>query len=264
MSRSRLRGLILPGLLVLCALAVLVSLGNWQVRRLAWKEDLIARTSERPRSEPLDLREEGLGAIGDAPAFLAANEYRPVLLRGEYRPASEVRVFTSLAEPRSGPFGGPGFWIVTPFAAEPDGSRIYVNRGFVPQDRGTSYEQSPAGIVEIKGLVRAPEQGNWFTPNPDTEKRIFYARDPLRIAAATGLRRWDDPAFDRPRCLGNAGLRSPPGWRDDDDVYQQSPSIRDHLVRLGSGFASSICDLCDRSPARERQEAGLTRPIAAS
>jgi surfeit locus 1 family protein len=185
MDRSRLRGLMLPGLLVLCALAVLVSLGNWQVRRLAWKEDLIARTSSRPKSEPLDLRKTGLGAIGETPAFLAANEYRPVLLRGEYDPEGEVRVFTSLAEPRSGPFGGPGFWIVTPFAAEPDGSRIYVNRGFVPQDR--SYEPPAAGLTEIEGLIRAPEQGSWFTPDPDLEKRIFYARDPLRITAATGL-----------------------------------------------------------------------------
>ena len=45
---ARLRGLILPAVLTLAALAVLVSLGNWQVERLAWKEDLIARATERP------------------------------------------------------------------------------------------------------------------------------------------------------------------------------------------------------------------------
>ena len=46
--RARLRGLILPALLRSPRFAVLVSLGNWQVRRLAWKEDLIARATERP------------------------------------------------------------------------------------------------------------------------------------------------------------------------------------------------------------------------
>ena len=39
----------LPGVLTFAAFAVLVSLGNWQVRRLAWKEDLIERVEERMR-----------------------------------------------------------------------------------------------------------------------------------------------------------------------------------------------------------------------
>ena len=41
------RGLILPGLATLVALAILVSLGTWQLRRLEWKEGLIARMQSR-------------------------------------------------------------------------------------------------------------------------------------------------------------------------------------------------------------------------
>lgn len=186
-ARSRLRGLILPALLALGLFAVLVALGNWQVRRLAWKEDLIARTAERPKAEPLDFRQTGVGGVGDVPAFLDANEYRPVLLKGAYEPDGEVRVFTSLSDPKSGRFSGPGFWVLTPFATEPGKAAIYVNRGFVPQDRGDSYAPPPAGHVEIEGLVRAPEPGSRFTPDPDLEKRVFYARDPVRMAEATGL-----------------------------------------------------------------------------
>jgi len=176
-----------PAVLTLAALILLVSLGNWQVRRLAWKEDLIARTAARSTSEPLDLRQAGLGSIGDVAAFLDANEYRPTRLAGEYQPAGEVRAFTSLEEPRSGPFSGPGFWIMTPFATEPGRISIYVNRGFVPQDKADSYDPPRAGPVEIVGLIRAPERGSYFTPNPDLQKRVFYARDPIRMAAATGL-----------------------------------------------------------------------------
>ncbi len=182
-----LRGLIVPALLTLAALAILVALGNWQVRRLAWKEDLIARTAARPKSAPLDFRRTGFGEIGDVAPFLDANEYRPVLLKGEFEPAGEVRVFTSLEEPRSGPFSGPGFSVLTPFRTEPANAAIYVNRGFVPQDRGNSYAPPPGGEVEIEGLVRAPEPGSRFTPDPDLAKRVFYSRDPLRMAAATGL-----------------------------------------------------------------------------
>ena len=94
MARSRFHGLIVLALLTLAALAVLVSLGNWQFRRLAWKEDLIARTIARPKSEPLDFRRTGLSEIGDVTAFLDTNDYRPVRLAGEYQTAGEMRVFT--------------------------------------------------------------------------------------------------------------------------------------------------------------------------
>lgn len=187
MAPARLRGLIVPAVLTLAALVVLVSLGNWQVRRLAWKEDLIARTTERPTSAPLDLRQTGFSDIGDAAAFLDENEYRPVRLAGEYQPAGEVRVFTSLGEDKHGPFGGPGYWVMTPFAAMPAKTPVYVNRGFVPQEKAQSYDPPPAGAVEIEGLIRAPERGSFFTPDPDLQKRLFYARDPSRMAQATGL-----------------------------------------------------------------------------
>jgi surfeit locus 1 family protein len=183
---ARLRGLILPAVLVCLALAVLVSLGNWQVRRLAWKEDLIARVTERPASEPIDFRNRRLTDLGDPRAFLDANEYRPILMTGEFRPKGEVLVFTSLTRPR-GPAGGPGYWVLTPFVASPDGVTVLVNRGFVPDGREDAYAPPPAGTLTLQGLLRAPETGSWFTPDPKLEERIFFARDPSRIAGATGL-----------------------------------------------------------------------------
>ena len=36
-------------------LAVLLGLGSWQVERLAWKEDLLARMAERRNAPPLTL-----------------------------------------------------------------------------------------------------------------------------------------------------------------------------------------------------------------
>jgi surfeit locus 1 family protein len=143
--------------------------------------------SERPKAAPLDLRQKGLAGIGDVATFLQENEYRRVLLLGEYLSAHEVRVFTSIEEPRSGPFSGPGFFILTPFSAAADAATVYVNRGFVPQERSDSYARPPTGMMEVEGLLRAPERGSWFTPDPDLAKRTFYARDPLRMAAVTGL-----------------------------------------------------------------------------
>jgi surfeit locus 1 family protein len=178
--------LIVPAILTLAALAVLVSLGNWQLHRLAWKKDLIARVAERPSMPPVDLRTESMIDTGDPDSFLEFDEYRPALVRGEYDPNGEVLVFTSLNEPR-GPFGGPGYWVMTPFLASRDGVMVLVNRGFVPDGRQNDYAPAPAGERTIRGLIRGPERGSWLTPAPDLEKRIFFVRDPTAIEDATDL-----------------------------------------------------------------------------
>jgi surfeit locus 1 family protein len=162
-----------------------VSLGSWQVQRLAWKEDLIARVASRPVEAPLDLASRNLAEVGDPAAFLESYEYRRAVMRGEYVPSDEVLAFTSLDEPR-GPFGGPGYWVLTPFRTPFSDVLVYVNRGFVPQERKAEYSPPLEGRVTAEGLIRAPETGSWFTPDPDIENRVFYARDLERIAAATG------------------------------------------------------------------------------
>jgi surfeit locus 1 family protein len=179
-----LRGLILPAILTLAALAMLVSLGNWQVERLAWKEDLIARANERPSAEPLDLRADGPDFAADE-AFLEEYEYRNALITGRYDRAGEVLVFTSLSD-ATGPLSGIGYWVLTPLVAWRGGKIVYVNRGFVPEERKRDYAAPPAGEVTVRGLIRSPETGSWFTPKPNLQERIFFARDP-RILAATGL-----------------------------------------------------------------------------
>ena len=184
--RATLRSLLLPTVLTVLALFVLVSLGNWQVRRLAWKEDLIVRVQERPQSEPLDMRHGDLAEIGEPSSFLERNEYRPMVLTGSYKPDEEVRVFTSLSRPR-GRFGGPGYWVMTPFVTPPSGATILVNRGFVPDGMEDAYAPPPAGEQTIRGLIRAAETGSWLTPKPDLQKRVFFARDPARIAGVTGI-----------------------------------------------------------------------------
>jgi surfeit locus 1 family protein len=173
-----------PAVFTLVGVAILVSLGNWQVRRLAWKEDLIARVAERPNEPAVDLGAARFADLSDTPSFLAENEYRTASMAGEYRPQGEVLAFTALADPK-GAYGGPGFWVMTPFAVEGSGLVVYVNRGFVPQARKRDYAPPPAGETIVRGLIRSPELGSAFTPAPDLKERVFYARDVARIARET-------------------------------------------------------------------------------
>jgi surfeit locus 1 family protein len=170
----------MPAILALAAFAVLVALGNWQIRRLAWKEDLIARASVRP-NEPV----QPLLPASDWPSFdVAAGEYRPFRLTGHFLNEKEALVFTSLPDPK-GPFGGPGFWVVTPFALS-EGGTVFVNRGFAPQGRElpSDREDSPSNApTEVVGLMRPSETRGAFTPADRPDENVFYARNVVDLAA---------------------------------------------------------------------------------
>jgi surfeit locus 1 family protein len=181
---SRLRALILPGVLALAAIAVLVSLGNWQMRRLAWKEELIANATERPSAPVQDLP-----SLSRWPDFdIEEAEFRPFRLAGRFLHDKEAWVFTSLGEPK-GKFGGPGYWIVTPFALE-NGGTVLVNRGFAPQERHRPLERGEAlssGKVSVSGLLRPDEERSIFTPDDRSADNVFFARQVDAIATAKGL-----------------------------------------------------------------------------
>ena len=169
----------------MAALAVLISLGNWQLRRLAWKEDLIARAAERPSGPVADLPP----ASAWERLTLADLEYRPFRLRGRFLHEAEALVFTSLSDP-SGRFAGPGYWVVTPFVLD-DGGTVFVNRGFAPQDRyrpADRDETLTGAPVTVTGLLRPDESGNLFTPEDRPESNIFFARNVAKLAAAKRIR----------------------------------------------------------------------------
>ena len=184
-SPSRhLLGLIVSALVVLTAFVFLIALGNWQMRRLAWKEDLIARASERPSEAVRELPSASAWAGLD----VTDGEYRPYRLSGRFLHDKEALVFTSLPDPK-GSFGGPGFWVVTPFALE-GGGTVLVNRGFAPQgrhlpgDRGEPLDPGPATIT---GLMRPDEDRHRFLPADRPQQNMFYARRIADIAAAKGV-----------------------------------------------------------------------------
>lgn len=179
------RGLILPGVLSLAALTVLIMLGTWQMQRLAWKEALIETIAKRVTETP-----QLLPATPESISFdLASEEYRRYIAVGRFLHQHEVQVYTVLSEPK-GSFSGAGYWVLTPLARD-DGSIVIVNRGFVPQELKSPASRSEGqveGVVRITGLLRAPEQVNFFTPANDPAKNAWYRRTPSDIERAFGLK----------------------------------------------------------------------------
>lgn len=166
--------------------AILVALGSWQLSRLAWKEDLVARVTERMAAGPVALPPRSDWATLD----LSEWSYRRVRAVGVFDHAREARVYINLPDAK-GRFKGPGYFILTPLALKGGEGVVLVNRGFVPEGRAdpaTRAEGQAAGEVTVVGPLREPEGRNMFTPADQPEKRLFFDRDPKAIAAGLGLR----------------------------------------------------------------------------
>lgn len=203
LSRLRSSGILLPGLLALAGLIVLVSLGAWQLERLAWKQDLIARVDARSQgpAEPLPDPEDWRDLDP------AAYEYRPVRLAGQLRHDDELHVYTALSSPR-GAYGGPGWWVMTPLELD-GGGIVLVNRGFVPEarkDPGSRAEGQVTGLVEIEGLMRIAEPQGTFVPDDEPDNNVWFTRDPVRMAAALGVEGPVAPFFVDARESAPGGL----------------------------------------------------------
>jgi surfeit locus 1 family protein len=184
-SDSGWRGLLIPSFFALAVFALLVSLGVWQLHRLAWKEDLIAKIDARAHGPAVAIPPPGAWASLRPDDY----EYRHVRVTGRFEHDKEALVFRA-----SGPGDGlskPGYLVVTPLRLD-DGSHVLIGRGFVPEesrDPATRAAGQIAGEVTVTGLMRAPEPRNAFTPADAPAKNEWFTRDPLAISAHFGLER---------------------------------------------------------------------------
>lgn len=196
MGQSRTgKGLVALTVATLAALAVLISLGNWQWQRKTWKDELVATISARAAADPLPP--ERWSSLSCRPVHevgLAEScEFTTVRLAGHFDHASERRIFTT-APPG---FSGAGYWVFTPF--DMAGARIYVNRGYVPEARKDPQARSAGqitGEVEIVGQIRSAEQRGQFTAVNNPASNIWFLRNPRELLEAPGagvidLARWE-------------------------------------------------------------------------
>lgn len=157
---------------------VTAALGIWQVQRLAWKQDLIARVEARVTAAPVAPPPQAEWPRITPEAY----EYRRVTASGTYLHDKEALVVASTER-------GPGYWVMTPLARE-DGTIVIVNRGFVPPDRRSAASRAAdIAVAEatVTGLLRMSEAGQWILRTNDPAADRWYRRDPTAIGAARGL-----------------------------------------------------------------------------
>jgi cytochrome oxidase assembly protein ShyY1 len=171
-----LRRLLIPSLFTIASLAILISLGMWQLQRKEWKEALIASLDRQMAAKPVPLPAQSSDLLrGNA-------EFRRVSLRAEFlKEAKPALLYTGASALRED-VKQPGYFVFAP-ARLPDGRIVVVNRGYVPLDRQHEGKDTPA---EITGYVRFPETPGWFVSAHDAAGEVWFVRDPQMMAAVRG------------------------------------------------------------------------------
>lgn len=167
-ARIEKSGLLLPSVLMMLGLAVLLSLGTWQLNRKAWKDALIAKLTERVAEAPVQLRDARArwSATGDV-------EYLRVTATGRFEHDKERYLYAPH------PQRGPGSHVYTPLRVGPQ-EVVWINRGWVPERLKTfasRKSEQPMGEVTITGVVRLSGVQGTFDPGNDRAGNQWFWRD---------------------------------------------------------------------------------------
>ena len=158
----------------LVGFAILMGLGVWQVKRLAWKEALLAQLAANAAAPAVDLKTAlNLSMAGSNAEFVR------VKFTGTYKNDAAMKMLSSYD-------GGQGWTIITPVATA-DGWAVIVDRGRLPGQMLGHFQQ-PEGPQEIEGVIRTHPYGQgFFDPTNDPKGNMWYWWDVPGMLAASGL-----------------------------------------------------------------------------
>lgn len=157
------------------AISLLVGLGVWQLQRLQWKTALIERVEAGLVAPPVYAP----GPSDWQNVTFDTAEYRRVEVTGRYLPGEDILVKAVTER-------GSGFWVMSPFETR-EGWRLFVNRGFVPDDlRSPEDRPRPDGDQQVIGLLRLTQPGGAFLRDNDPAANRWFSRDTAAMAETLG------------------------------------------------------------------------------
>ncbi len=151
-----MKRLIFPILMGVVGVAILLGLGFWQLQRLEWKTAILTEINTRIAAEPVALPAE---------VNPETDKYLPVRVEGALM-GEEITVLTSGQ--------GAGYRVISVMEMA-GGRRIMVDLGFVTLDGKDAPRVAPD--VVVTGNLHWPQETDRWTPRPDEDKGIWFARD---------------------------------------------------------------------------------------
>ncbi len=163
----------------LISLILLISFGNWQMRRLEWKLNMIENVTARTDvpTRPID----------DVLASYTSDDERAywhVEAEGVFDHDKELHYYRVNVKT-----GAPGYNIITPLLREGK-PPLLVNRGFVPLDQkdpATRQAGQVSGTVKVPGLIYIPGPQGTFVPDNQPAENMWFFYDLKAMRQAAGL-----------------------------------------------------------------------------
>ena len=150
---------IFPHIFVLFAFIFMFALGTWQVARLEYKEELIAKVNAHINGEPISPADY---------KNLEEDEYKIMRASGEFVNDKTITVINKSLNGKAGTH-------LLQILKTDDGQKIVVNRGWTVSDADPVLTK---GKVEITGIIRATQKPNWIGkfvfPDNDPTKNFWF------------------------------------------------------------------------------------------
>ena len=161
-----MKNLFLFKIFVFLFITLFCTLGTWQLYRLQWKQDVINQISKGLKSTPIKYSQD------------IRKNYQKVTLVGEYDFKSQIYLY-SLNDK-----GQPGFDVVTPFETTKK-ENVLVNRGWIKKELKN---HSDINILSnnVTGMLRQANRKNFFTPDNDINKNIWFSVNLEDVQKITG------------------------------------------------------------------------------
>ncbi|MEE2945082.1 MAG: SURF1 family protein [Pseudomonadota bacterium] len=161
-----MRRLFLPLFFGVLGTAILLWLGAWQVQRLAWKEGVLNEINTRIVAAPV--------AVPENPDP-EADRFLPVQADGRIT-TDEIHLLASSKQT------GAIYRVVAAF--ETGGRRLMVDRGWIkPDQKDVARDSFDTTVI---GNLHWPDEIDSYTPAPDLESNIWFARDVAVMAETLG------------------------------------------------------------------------------
>jgi surfeit locus 1 family protein len=159
--------------------AVLLSLGVWQVQRLQWKEGLLARIAalQAAPPEPLDVVLHRLSRPGE-PQDGQVDFVRVQAPCSTLQQTPTLRLYAILN-------GVLGHRLITACTLQGGPYRsLLVDRGFVADGDLDALHPGPTLTRPIVGVLRRPERPSWLSVPNTPARNDWHTRDVAAMAAA--------------------------------------------------------------------------------
>lgn len=157
------------------AMIILVGLGGWQLQRLTWKENLLARVAALQGAAPRPLE-----PTIDSVAFGADRDFTRVAVDC---PGLATAPYLELFSVRD---VGAGVRLISACRiAAGRYDNILVDRGFVSDQAKDRPRVDPAdrAPLHLVGVLRKPDKATFVTPKNEVSANHWYSRDVSAMAA---------------------------------------------------------------------------------